>query len=63
MGKVRIWLLNEKTVETVILLSRKTPDAIIEFDLEMSELDISPAETKATYAEIEKYVKEGHRIP
>lgn len=32
-------------VETVILLSRKTPDAIIEIDLEMSELDLTRAES------------------
>lgn len=44
-------------VETVILLSRKTPDAIIEIDLEMSELDLTRAESKATYKEIEEYVQ------
>ena len=46
-----------KHVETVILLSRKTPDAIIEIDLEMSELDLTRAESKATYKEIEEYVQ------
>ena len=44
-------------VETVILLSRKTPDAIIEIDLEMSELDLTRAESKATYKQIEEYVQ------
>lgn len=44
-------------VETVVLLSRKTPDAIIEIDLEMSELDLTRAESKATYKEIEEYVQ------
>ena len=44
-------------VETVILLSRRTPDAIIEIDLEMSELDLTRAESKATYKEIEEYVQ------
>ena len=44
-------------VETVILLSRKTPDTIIEIDLEMSELDLTRAESKATYKEIEEYVQ------
>ena len=44
-------------VESVILLSRKTPDAIIEIDLEMSELDLTRAESKATYKEIEEYVQ------
>ncbi|MBE5953385.1 MAG: class I SAM-dependent RNA methyltransferase, partial [Lachnospiraceae bacterium] len=42
--------------ESVVLLSRKTPDAIIEIDLEMSELDLTRAESKATYKEIEEYV-------
>ena len=45
-------------VETVVLLSQRKPDDYIEVDLELSDLDISPAETKATYAEIRKYVKE-----
>ncbi len=48
---------NTVHVETVILLSRKTPDAIIEIDLEMSELDLTRAESKATYKEIEEYVQ------
>ena len=44
-------LLWEKgnTVETVILLSRKAPDAEIKVRLDMSELDITSAESKATY--------------
>ena len=44
-------------VETVVHLSRKTPAAIIEIDLEMSELDLTRAESKATYKEIEEYVQ------
>ncbi len=39
-------------------MSQRKPDDYIEVDLELSELDISPAETKATYEEIRKYVKE-----
>ena len=49
-------------IETVVLLSQRKPDDYIEVDLELSELDISPAETKATYAEIEKYVKEKYGL-
>lgn len=45
------------TVETVILLSRKAPDAEIKVRLDMSELDITSAESKATYKEIQEYVK------
>ena len=45
-----------KHVETVILLSRKTPDDTIEVDLDLDELDITSAESKATYQEIKDYV-------
>ncbi len=45
------------TLETVILLSRKAPDAEIKVRLDMSELDITSAESKATYKEIQEYVK------
>ena len=43
-------------VETVVLLSRKTPDDTIEVDLDLDELDITSAESKATYQEIKDYV-------
>ena len=48
---------NTVHVETVILLSRKAPDAEIKVRLDMSELDITSAESKATYKEIQEYVK------
>ena len=38
---------NTGHVETVILLSRKAPDAEIKVRLDMSELDITSAESKA----------------
>lgn len=43
-------------VETVVLLSQQKPDDHIEVDLELDELDITSAETKATYREIQQYV-------
>ena len=43
-------------VETVVLLFRKTPDDTIEVDLDLDELDITSAESKATYQEIKDYV-------
>ena len=43
-------------VETVVLLSRKTPDDTIEVDLDLDKLDITSAESKATYQEIKDYV-------
>ena len=48
---------NDTQNETVILLSRKAPDAEIKVRLDMSELDITSAESKATYKEIQEYVK------
>ncbi|MBQ7839478.1 MAG: 23S rRNA (uracil(1939)-C(5))-methyltransferase RlmD [Lachnospiraceae bacterium] len=42
--------------ETVVLLSRKTPDDTIGVDLDLDELDITSAESKATYQEIKDYV-------
>ena len=43
-------------VETVVLLSQQKPDDTIEVDLDLDELDITSAETKATYREIQQYV-------
>ena len=52
----QIRLLNEKTVETVVLLSQQKPDDTIEIDLDLDELDATSAELKATYQEIKDYV-------
>lgn len=52
-----IFIARSWHVETVILLSRKAPDAEIKVRLDMSELDITRAESKATYKEIQEYVK------
>lgn len=43
-------------VETVCLLFQHKPDTTIEVDLDISELEVSSAETKATYEEIKSYV-------
>ena len=43
-------------VETVVLLSQQKPDDVIEVDLDLDELDITSAESKATYQEIKDYV-------
>ena len=45
-------------VETVVLLSQQKPDDYVEVELELDELDLTSAESKATYAEIKKYVVE-----
>ena len=49
-------------VESVVTLSRKTPDDVIEIDLELDELDITAAESKATYLEIKEYVLKHHGL-
>ncbi len=45
-------------VETVCLLSKLHSDQHIEVELKMDELDLTAAESKATYEEIKKYVAE-----
>ena len=45
-------------VETVCLLSKLHSDQHIEVELKMDELDLTAAESKATYEEIKKYVLE-----
>ena len=43
-------------VETVVLLSKLKTDKHINVELEMNELDLTAAESKATYAELKQYV-------
>lgn len=46
-------------VETVVLLSKlKEAEHHIEVDLNLDEMDLTAAESKATYGEIQAYVKE-----
>lgn len=49
-------------VETVVKLVRKTPDAYIDLKVDMDELDLTSAESKATYAEIKEYVLKEHGL-
>ena len=44
-------------VETVVLLSQRKADDYVEVELELDELDVMSAETKATYQKIKDYVK------
>ena len=43
-------------VETVVLLSQRRPDEHIDIKLDLSEIDVTAAETKATYQEIKDYL-------
>ena len=54
----RIRMPEENTVETVVLLSKLNVDHHIEVELTMDELDLTAAESKATYEEIKEYVLE-----
>ena len=45
-------------METVVLLSQQKADDYVEVELELDELDLTSAESKATYDEIKKYVAE-----
>ena len=44
-------------METVVLLSKLKVDHHIEIELKMDELDLTAAESKATYDEIKAYVQ------
>lgn len=43
-------------VETVVQLVRKTPDTHIDFEISLDEVDLTSAESKATYQDIKDYV-------
>ena len=51
---------NDTQNETVVLLSqlKQKPDDYIDVTIELDDVDITSAETKATYDEIKKYVAE-----
>ena len=49
-------------VETVVLLSQQKPDDVIEVEIELDELDLTSAESKAIYKEIQEYVLKEHGL-
>ena len=51
-----------KHVETVVLLSKLNTKQHIEVELNLDELDLTAAESKATYDEIKAYVLEKHGL-
>ncbi len=59
---MKLGLDNGNSVETVVLLSQQKADDYIEVELELDELDLTSAETKATYAEIKDYVLKEHGL-
>lgn len=56
--RINEWLSSacSTTQETVVLLSKLKVDHHIEIELKMDELDLTAAESKATYDEIKAYV-------
>ena len=48
--------------ETVVLLSQRKADDYVEVELELDELDVTSAESKATYKEIQEYVLKEHGL-
>ena len=55
-------LETETTVETVVLLSKLNTKQHIEVELNLDELDLTAAESKATYDEIKAYVLEKYGL-
>lgn len=53
-----VYIVVPTHVETVCLLSKLHADQHIEVELQMDELDLTAAESKATYEEIKDYVLE-----
>jgi hypothetical protein len=51
-----IFFTHSRHVETVVLLSQQKPSDRIEVDLDLDEMDVTSAETKATYSAIKDYV-------
>ncbi len=40
----------------------KKPDTVLDVKIDLSELDVTPAETEATYREIKDYIFEQHGV-
>lgn len=57
-GTCDVLTINSCHVETVVLLSQQKPDDHIEIEINLDEIDATSAEMKATYKEIEEWVKE-----
>jgi len=45
-------------VETVLAMSQQKPDDVIQVGIDLDDMDVTPAESKATYGEIKQYVLE-----
>ena len=61
-GQSDINTVSSSHVETVVLLSKLNTKQHIEVELNLDELDLTSAESKATYDEIKAYVLEKHGL-
>lgn len=62
IGRYDIHSVFATHVETVVLLSQRKADDYVEVELELDELDVTSAESKATYVEIKDYVFKTHGL-
>ena len=53
-----IFIVTSRHVETVALLSKLNVDKHISVEVELDELDLTSAESKASYAQIKEYILE-----
>ena len=49
---------NDEQVETIALLSKLNVDKHIDAEIKLDELDLTNAESKATYTQIKEYILE-----
>ena len=56
MTKKSVQIKKTTHVETVALLSKLDVDKHISVEIELDEMDLTSAESKATYAQIKEYV-------
>lgn len=54
--------VDSRHVETVALLSKLDVDKHIDVDINLDELDLTSAESKATYAQIKEYILEKFNV-
>lgn len=59
---IGIFITPSTHIETVCLLSKLNAKQHIEVEIKMDELDLTAAESKATYDEIKEYVLEKHGL-
>lgn len=57
-----VYIVAPTHVGTCVLLSQKKVDDYVEVSLELDEDDITPAERKATYQEIQNYILDKYSI-